>query len=183
MSSSRPSSDDRRRERVEQALGDVRAASSAGDVLEQDRELVAAEPRERCPRRAARLGRRSRDRAQQLVAGRVAEAVVDRLEVVEVDEQHRELVARGAAVARERLLEAVLEQRPVGEPGQRVVERLVLQLWRTFRPSAKRPGDPVGDGLEGGSGPGCPVALVRLDVDDPEELAGLRERHRISLFT
>ena len=66
-------------------------------------------------------------RAQQLVANRVAEAVIDRLEVVEIDEDHREL-AVVAPAARERQRQAILEQRPVGEAGELVVERLVAEL-------------------------------------------------------
>ena len=70
----------------------------------------------------------ARDGLQQLVAGVVAERVVDDLEAVEVEEQHRGaalgVVALGAA---DRLVEAVHEQHAVREPGQRVVERVVLQ--------------------------------------------------------
>ena len=76
---------------------------------------------------ASRSVRRRAHDAQQLVAGRVAERVVDLLEVVEVDEQHREpLVLRVARV--QRVLEPVDEQRAVRQPGQRVVERAVRQL-------------------------------------------------------
>ena len=64
---------------------------------------------------------------EQRVAGGVAEAVVDRLEVVEVDEQDRELAAV-ALEPRRGVVDAVAEQRLVGEPGQRVVERLVREL-------------------------------------------------------
>ena len=52
------------------------------------------------------------------------EAVVDRLEVVEVEEEN-------SGVARthdERVLDAIREERPVREPGQRVVEGLVAKL-------------------------------------------------------
>ena len=68
------------------------------------------------------------DRDEQLVAGGVAEAVVDRLEVVEVDEQHREVAVACAPTRAERVLDAVAEQRLVGEAGERVVERLVGEL-------------------------------------------------------
>ena len=61
---------------------------------------------------------------QQLVAAGVAEAVVDDLEVVEVQEQQRRRVA-AAPGARLGALEAVVEQRAVREAGQRVVQRLV----------------------------------------------------------
>ncbi len=58
----------------------------------------------------------------------VAERVVDDLEAVEVEEQHRGaalgVVALGAA---DRLVEAVDEQHAVGQAGERVVQRVVLQ--------------------------------------------------------
>ena len=56
-------------------------------VLDHDRELVAAQAGDHVLGPQARAQARG-DRDQQLVAGGVAEAVVDRLEVVEVDEQH-----------------------------------------------------------------------------------------------
>ena len=59
----------------------------AAEVLEQDRELVAAEARDgvgRARRGADALGRQP----DQLIAAEVPEAVVDELEVVEVDHQH-----------------------------------------------------------------------------------------------
>ena len=121
-----PVEDDRRLERAAQALGDLPRLVGAREVLEQDGELVAAEPRGGVL--GAQAARQSlRGRAQQLVADRVAEAVVDRLEVVEIDEDHREL-AVVAPAARERQRQAILEQRPVGEAGEVVVERLVAEL-------------------------------------------------------
>ena len=56
----------------------------------------------------------------------MAERVVDRLEVVEVDEQNDRTTAalwRGAGVGH-----TLQEERPVGEAGQRVVIGLVAQL-------------------------------------------------------
>ena len=67
------------------------------------------------------------DGLQQPVAPGVAEGVVDGLEVVEVQEQHRERPAV-VAPATERVLHAIAEQRPVREVGDRVVERLVGEL-------------------------------------------------------
>ena len=96
------------------------------DVLEQDRELVAAEPRHGVAH-AQRGAQARRDRLQHPVAGGVAERVVDRLEVVEVQEQHGERPAVVASAA-ERVFDAIAEQRPVREVGDRVVERLVGQL-------------------------------------------------------
>ena len=57
----------------------------------------------------------------------MAEAVVDDLEAVEVEPEH----GGGAAVAggeRERVMDAVDEQRAVRQPGERVVQRAVARL-------------------------------------------------------
>ena len=75
-------------------------------------------------RRSAR--RRAATAISMLVAGRVAEAVVDGLEVVEVEEQGRDRA--GPDRGRERRLGGLDEPAAVGQPGQRVVERLVAQL-------------------------------------------------------
>ena len=56
----------------------------------------------------------------------MAEGVVDVLEVVEIDEQHRDL-PRAAAPA-QRVLELGLEQQAIGQAGQRIVMRHVLDL-------------------------------------------------------
>ena len=89
---------------------------------DQREELVAAEAGERRRRRgvvAQPLG----DLDQQRVADGVAEAVVDALEVVEVDEHDRDrLAGRG-----QHRLQALAEQRAVGQPGQRIVPGVVAQ--------------------------------------------------------
>ena len=66
-------------------------------------------------------------RAQQRVARRVPEAVVDGLEVVEVDEHDRDPRA-GAAAAQAGLVEPVHEQRTVRELGEVVTEHPLLEL-------------------------------------------------------
>ena len=67
------------------------------------------------------------DLDEDLVAGGVAEGVVDRLEVVEVEEDDREpaAVATGAG---DGVADALAEQRAVGEAGDGVVEGLVGEL-------------------------------------------------------
>ena len=102
------------------------ASAAVVDVLDEHGELVAAEPRGGVGA-AQRVAQPLGDADEQLVAGGVAEGVVDRLEVVEVDEQHRHGLA-GAAAAQQRVVDAVAEQRAVGEVGERVVEGLVREL-------------------------------------------------------
>jgi hypothetical protein len=89
-------------------------------------ELVAAQARdgvfvaEQAPQAAG-------DLAEQQVAHVVAEVVVDRLEVVQVDEEHRHLgvVAAGAA---QHAVDAVGQQGPVGQAGEAVEVGLVPHL-------------------------------------------------------
>ena len=73
------------------------------------------------------VGDALRDLEQHPVADGVAEAVVDGLEVVEVDEQHGHPGAF-AQVPGDRVAHALVEQGPVGQVRDRVVERLVGEL-------------------------------------------------------
>ncbi len=86
---------------------------------QRDRELVAA----RCARRGPSCARSRRaasgDAAQHAVADRVAARVVDRLEVVEVDDDERQPVPV-ALGARELAVEVGPERVMVEEPGERV---------------------------------------------------------------
>ena len=67
------------------------------------------------------------DGDQQLVAGAVAQAVVDGLEVVEVEEQHGRLLS--GSVATECRADLLGEEQPVGQTREGVVERLVAELF------------------------------------------------------
>ncbi len=86
---------------------------------EQDRELVAAEPGRQVPI-AQRLDETGRDDPQNRITGIVAKTVVDRLEVVEVDEQQRERrpTATGGTDGR---CQRAHEERPVGNTRQCIV--------------------------------------------------------------
>ena len=64
---------------------------------------------------------------QQLVPDRVAEAVVDELEAVDVEEQHPAAIAGIALGAAQRELQVVEEERSVRESGERVVQGVVAQ--------------------------------------------------------
>ena len=68
------------------------------------------------------------DRDEELVAGVVAQAVVDVLEAVEVEEHDADARLRALA-ARDRLTQPVEEQQTIREPGERIVHRLVRELF------------------------------------------------------
>lgn len=115
-------------ERLVDRLADlVRHADGLGggvDVVQQHHELVAALAGRQVagPQAAAQaLGRLD----QQGVAGGVAEAVVDGLEAVEVEEQHRE-AGRVAPGDEQAGVEVFEEHRPVGEAGEGVVGGQVM---------------------------------------------------------
>ena len=117
---------DRRLERAEDPLGDHGRLLGADDPVEQDRELVAAETRHRVRRADGRL-ELGRDVLEDAVARGVAHAVVDGLEVVQVDEHHAD--ERSAANGRAQcVLHAVGEESAVGEIGHRIVECLMCEL-------------------------------------------------------
>ena len=95
-----------------------------GPVM-KDQELVPALPSDDVA--GARHAPQPRgDLDQEPVADRVAEIVVDQLEVVEIGEEHGG--GRTAAIGRgDRRRQVLMEQRPVGEVGEGVVEGQVRQ--------------------------------------------------------
>ena len=117
---------ERRLEALQDPARHALGLAGVGDVFEQDRELVAAEPGDGVAGPDARLEALA-ERDQELVADEVAEAVVDGLEAVQVQEHDgdAELVA---ARPRQRVLDAVHEEDAVRQAGQRIVERLPREL-------------------------------------------------------
>ncbi len=97
---------------VEDLARDVLRRAFVGQVLEHDHELVARDAREHVAF-AQRPTDAPRELLQERVAHAVAERVVHVLEVVEVEEHHRH-APEGAARARERGGEAVVEEHGVG---------------------------------------------------------------------
>ena len=94
------------------------------DVVEQDGELVAALAGEGIALAQARL-EPGGHLHEQIVAGRVPEAVVDGLESIEIEEENGEPVSLAPSRTRERALDQIEEQRPVGQARERVVQRIV----------------------------------------------------------
>ena len=112
-------------QRRQDALGGAHRLHLVVDVLEQHGELVAPQPADGVPRSQA-AAQALADQDQELVADAVTEAVVDVLEVVEVDEEGGDRRVR--ASAGDGVLDPVLEEGPVGQVGERVVEGHVGEL-------------------------------------------------------
>jgi hypothetical protein len=116
-------------ERAAQVLEDAveRALDSVVEVLllEQDGELVAAEAGDGFGA-AENPAQPAGDFLDQRIAGEVAEAVVDVLEPVEVEQQDRHLLP--VPRADQRLVGGVVEQRPVRQPGEHVVVGEMVRL-------------------------------------------------------
>ena len=123
-SSVRPSIENGSRRPASSWRATTLASPGRRSVGQQHAELVAAEAGDGVAL-AERLLQAVRDLLQQAVARVVAERVVDLLEVVEVDQHHGRGDVRAAAGG-DRLLDAVAEERAVGQAGERVVQRLVL---------------------------------------------------------
>ena len=88
-------------EHRQQVAGDAFDVIALGDLLQNDDEFVAAEPRHDVAR-AQGAAQPAGDFHQQHVAGVVAQRIVDHLEPVEIDEQHRESPLMAAAPSRSR---------------------------------------------------------------------------------
>ncbi len=117
---------DRQSQRLGDPLGDLDGLLLVDDVLEQHREFVATEARggvagaQACIDAVGHLD-------QQRVARGVAQAVVDYLEAVQVEEQHRHLPALSLR-ARQGVSEPIAQQGAIGQAGQRVGEGQATEL-------------------------------------------------------
>src|ERR1035438_398154 len=89
-------------------------------------ELVAAEPGDRVVF-AQSLSKAPSDLSQHLIAGRVAERVVDLLEPNQVHYQHGQLTAALLRLG-DRLSDALVKEGAIGEPGERVVQGVIANL-------------------------------------------------------
>ena len=147
------------------------AAAGSCELVEQHGELVAAEPRDRVggPQDAADA---AADLDEHLVPVAVAEAVVDPLEAVDVDEQDadRRAVARAAA-ARQRVRDAVEQQRAVGQAGERVVEGAVAELVAALAQPRGHRVEGVGDLVE---------LAERVELDAVGEIAAAEPPRRVA---
>ena len=111
---------------VEDATRGVGSLLGIREVGEEHRELVSAKARRRVDT-AKRVREMTRDGPEQSVAHRVPKRVVHRLEVVEVQEDHTDLLSTPAR-GLDGLSQAVVEEVSVGESGEHVVRRGVPGL-------------------------------------------------------
>ena len=113
-------------ERRHGSLGESVCLGGITKVVDEQGELVSADPRGDIGLPGHRR-QPARERGEQLVSDRVPERVVDILEIVQVDEQDRgdRPVPSGQ---RQRMPGAVGEQDPVRQFGQRIVEGTVVQF-------------------------------------------------------
>ena len=125
-----PADHERLHEQVEEALGRDHRAVHAVRLLEQDGEFVATET-SRGIGGACGVTEPLGNRHQQLVTGGMTQAVVDGLEVVDVDEQHGDRVPAPRGTV-ESVADTIGEERSVRQTGEGVVEclmdELILQL-------------------------------------------------------
>jgi hypothetical protein len=111
---------------LEDALGDERRCRAERRPVEEDDELVATHPADRVD--VAQSRREAlRERPQQLVPRFVPERVVDVLEAVEIEVEHRAERSM-SATAHDQLLQPIVDQCSIRKACERVVERLMAQL-------------------------------------------------------
>ena len=144
-----------------QSLREPRRVLGIG-VDEHGSELVTADP-DQDVSAAQRAGEARAELTQQLVARGVTERVVDLLEMVEVDEQEREVARRrlGVGVVGEVRVEQRGEAAPVSEPGQLIGHRLSMAF--------------LGERAQAADGHG------EADTDDDQGCHGQADRGRLDL--
>jgi hypothetical protein len=110
----------------QQAGEQGQAGIGIGQVDEDRDELVTAETGERVPF-AQDLLHAAGDGRQNLVAGGVSVLIVDRLEAIEVEIDHRQRLPAALRLGN-RVPQAVAEQRAVGQAGEDIVIGVALEL-------------------------------------------------------
>ncbi len=111
-------------EHLQHALGEVGGLLLALDLVEEDGELVSSHPGQGVARPERRL-QTAHDRLKEMVADGVTEAVVDALEAVQVDEHEGQPASRPSRFD-EAERQAVVEEHPIADPGERIVLGAVL---------------------------------------------------------
>ena len=113
-------------ERRDEAFGDREHVLGSRQIGHDQRELVAADPRDMLGRAGAAL-QPGRDLHQEFVACLTAEPVVDLLEAIEIEQQHGEFLA-GARQPAQRAVERLVEGDAVRQMRQRILPHRPLRL-------------------------------------------------------
>ena len=111
---------------VDQPVHERHDVAEIGDVDERDGEFVAAQPGEEVAVAQGELDARA-DLAQHLVAAGMVCRVVDLLELVDVETEHRDL-RPVAGHALHGVVQALDECAAIGEPGERIVALEIAHL-------------------------------------------------------
>ena len=149
-----PEDDEGLAHRLERALGQLIDGQLVDQSRQEDGELVPAHPGHGVLA-ADGVHQPLADLLDEVVARGVAQRVVDGLEVVQVDEEHAHRLAHPAR-AHQLLLDPVLEEPAVGQPGERVVPGHVRDLLQELEVLYR------GGGLVGHAG----QALVEVGIAD-----------------
>ncbi len=129
------------------------------------RELLAAEPAENTAG-VQFVGQRAGEQLQHAVAETMAVGVVDLLEVVEIEHQHRERIALEVFAVPGECVDGFEQRAAVGEAGQRVGERehALLHLLALLDDGQHHEGE-------------CDAAQKRDEDDGREPAAGVYKTH------
>ncbi|MCW0438501.1 hypothetical protein NB723_003465 [Xanthomonas sacchari] len=143
-------------------------------VRQHNHEFVAAEPADPV-RRAHRLLQPAPGVDQHLVGEIVAEAVVEFLEALQVQHQHRGGTGIGLA-GLDHGLQVLQQRRAVGHPGQRIVPRLVQDVLLATGDAALHGAEAAGQLGQFGTGVQRQQRLVVAVLDTPRRRDQLRDR-------
>src|SRR5262249_20110586 len=155
---------------------DHRRMTPVADVFEEHHELIPAEAGDGVPR-PQECFQPSGEGREQLIAYRMAQAVVDDLEAVDVEEKHGEGVATTAAGDADGPFQAVLEQGAAGEIRETVPEGIAAKLLLVLLPlgdvgqrtrNPARLVGPASDGEPAGQDPSVravPLAQTVLELE------------------
>src|SRR5690554_2829234 len=118
-----------------QAQGYVGRIAATAHIVQQHGKLIPAQTEQHILFAQAQLQPLGR-LLQQLVTHQVTKAVIHILEVVQINHQQRRN-SRVTAIVLNAMLQLGEQHLPVGQPGQRVVQRLIFQPRFTFSESAQ----------------------------------------------
>src|SRR3990172_6557042 len=97
------------------------------DIFQENGKFVRPQPRNRIAEAKA-VFQSARAIAENLIADHLAEAVIQRFELIDVHDQYRKLEILSAFDSLESAVETVHKQRAVGQAGQRIVQGIMSRL-------------------------------------------------------